>query len=441
MKILARTIVLLVSLLPALALATEAGINSTTLFRFEERSIPGFSKQTVVPATQFIGADLGKIGDENLSFHFYGWGRLDLADRSTAEGDTDGDLTYGYLKYHFPKANSEIKAGRFFTFEGGVAEQIDGVAARADLLPAYAGLALSLFSGAPVKLDRANDNKGDYIVGGRLSYRYASIIELGASAVHEGGMDRNGPNSDLKNYRQTVGGDIWLSPHKMVELNGRTYYNTATSGISEHSYHAIVTPLAGLLLAAEFNQNYLKDFFSASSLRSLFNPDGDDKLTTFGAGITYTIAKPVELTLDYKHFARDTRKDSNRFGGELRLTLADGKVRSGLSYHRVDAGERKASAGLEGFPITSYNEVRGFALYTKDKYDASLDSIVHIFDNKIFNTKTAYEIQASAGYRIMPSLKLSGDLSYGDNPQQSDEVKGLIRLTFNYNYASKGAGK
>jgi hypothetical protein len=227
----------------------------------------------------------------------------------------------------------------------------------------------------------------------------------------------------------------------MVELNGRTYYNTATSGISEHSYHAIVTPLAGLLLAAEFNQNYLKDFFSASSLRSLFNPDGDDKLTTFGAGITYTIAKPVELTLDYKHFARDTRKDSNRFGGELRLTLADGKVRSGLSYHRVDAGERKASAGLEGFPITSYNEVRGFALYTKDKYDASLDSIVHIFDNKIFNTKTAYEIQASAGYRIMPSLKLSGDLSYGDNPQQSDEVKGLIRLTFNYNYASKGAGK
>ena len=225
MKSLAGTIVFLISMLPALALATDAGINSTTLFRFEERSVPGFDKQRVIPATQFLGADLDGIGDENLSFHFYGWGRLDLGDRSTDGRKTDGDLTYGYLRYHFPKSNGEIKAGRFFIYEGGIAESIDGVSARADLIPAYEGLALSLFTGAPVALDRANDNKGDYIAGGRLSYRYASLLELGASIVHEGGMDRNGPNNDLKSFRQTIGGDIWLRPHKMVELNGRTYYN------------------------------------------------------------------------------------------------------------------------------------------------------------------------------------------------------------------------
>lgn len=431
MKILAGTIVFLVSLLPITALATDAGIDSTTLFRFEERSAPGFDKQRVIPATQFLGADVNGIGDENLSFHFYGWGRVDLADRSTADGKSDGDLTYGYLRYYFPKANGEIKAGRFFIYEGGIVESINGVSARADLLPTYQGLALSLFGGVPVALDRPNDNKGNYIGGGRLSYRYAGLLELGGSVVHEGGMDRNGPDSDLKNYRQLVGGDIWLTPLKMVELNGRTFYNTATGGISENSYLLTLKPSSRLTVTGLFDQYNFKDYFSDTNLRSLFNPDAGDKFKSYGGSVTCVLAKPVEITADYRRYQRDSKGNSNRYGAELRATLADNRVRSGFSYHRLDA-----AAGID-----SYHEVRGYALYDQGRYFGSIDAISHFFDDSIENRKTAFEAIASIGYRIMPDLALSGDLSYGENPLMAEDLRGVIRLTYNYNYTNKGAGK
>jgi len=50
----------LVALFPSIACAADLGVSSTTLFRFEQRAFPGFAKQTVVPATQFLGADLDK---------------------------------------------------------------------------------------------------------------------------------------------------------------------------------------------------------------------------------------------------------------------------------------------------------------------------------------------------------------------------------------------
>src|SRR5690349_24877151 len=112
----------LVTLLPSLACAADAVVSSTTLFRFEQRAFPGFSKQTVVPATEYLGADMEKLGDGNLSFHLYGWGRVDLADRSTSDGTTDGSLASGYLRYSFRTANSDVKAVRFFVREGAAVE-------------------------------------------------------------------------------------------------------------------------------------------------------------------------------------------------------------------------------------------------------------------------------------------------------------------------------
>ncbi|KAF0215676.1 MAG: hypothetical protein FD174_4024, partial [Geobacteraceae bacterium] len=112
------TYVFFLLLLPALAYAVDTEATGTTILRFEERSVPGFEKQKAVPATQFVGVDADKIGGGNLSLHLYGWGRVDLADRSTDEGTTDGNLTYGYLLYRLPKANGQVKAGRFFIYEG-----------------------------------------------------------------------------------------------------------------------------------------------------------------------------------------------------------------------------------------------------------------------------------------------------------------------------------
>jgi hypothetical protein len=423
----------LVSLFPSFACAADLGVSSTTLFRFEQRAFPGFAKQTVVPATQFLGADLDKIGDGNLSLHLYGWGRVDLADRSTSEGTTDGDLTYGYLSYRLPTADGEIKAGRFFINEGVAAEQIDGLSARTDL---QKGFALTMFGGVPVKLDRDSKSKGDYIAGGRGSWRLKGVLELGLSGLREGGVTINSATG-AKDDRQMVGGDIWLSPLRTIELNGHTFYNASMSGLAEHSYLLTVKPHKSWSVSGTFNEQQFKNYFTYSNIRSLFNPDNGGELKSYGGAVTWSAAAPVEVTADYRHYHRagdvrpDSNGDSDRYGADARLTLLDKKVRTGFAYHRSD--------GANSF--NSYHEVRGYGLYDAARYVASLDAIGQFFKNSVSNKKEAFEVIASAGYRIMPELLLSGDVSYGRNPQFDDEVRGVLRLTYNHTYTSKGAKK
>jgi hypothetical protein len=421
----------LVSLLPSLACAADLELSSTTLFRFEQRAFPGFASQTVAPATQFLRVDLDKIGDDNLSLHLYGWERLELADRSTSEGPNDGDLAYGYLNYRFPTANAEIKAGRFIVREGIAAEDIDGVSARADL---RGGFTVSLFGGAPVKLDGDTKNKGDYIAGGRGSYRLKGKLELGVSGLHESNVTLN-PADNAKFDRQLVGGDIWFSPHRFIELNGHTFYNASTEGIAEHSYLLSFKPTRIFSASAIYNEQRFENYFTYTNIRSLFNPDNSGEVKSYGGSIGWTVAAPVELTADYRHYNRtsvvstDNNGNSDRYGLDARLTFLDKKLRSGLAYHRSD--------GAAGF--NSYNELRGYCLYDSGRYVISIDAIAQLYKNSIFNRNEAIELVASGGYRILQNLLLSGEIGYSRNPQFSDDVKGVLKLSYNYAYKSKGA--
>ncbi|HXE96842.1 MAG TPA: hypothetical protein VN642_10575 [Dongiaceae bacterium] len=423
----------LVTLIPSLAGAADLGMSSTTLFRFEQRAFPGFAKVTAAPATEFLRADLEKIGDGNLSLHLYGWERLDLADRSTSEKSNDGDLTYGYLDYRFPTANAQIKAGRFFINEGVAAEQVDGVSARADLRK---GFTLAMFGGAPVKLDRDSKSKGDYIAGGRGSYRLKGILELGVSGLYEGGVTLN-TATNTKDTRQLVGGDIWLSPHRFIDLNGHTFYNASTDGIAEHSYLLAVKPSRIFSISGIYNEQRFNNYFTYSNVRSLFNPDNGGEVKSYGGTVGWTIAAPAELTADYRHYNRtsqvitDNNGTSNRYGVDARLTFLDRKLRSGFAYHRSD--------GATGF--NAYNEVRGYCLYDTGRYVTSVDAIAQFYKNSIFNRKEAFELVASNGYRILQNLLLSGEISYSRNPQFNDDVRGVLKLAYNYAYSSKGAKK
>ena len=423
----------LVSLSPSLVCAADVGLSSTTLFRFEQRAFPGFDKQTAIPVTQFLRADLDKAGDGNLSLHIYGWERVDLADKSTNEGSTDGDLAYGYLAYRFPKANAEIKGGRLMVREGVAAEQIDGFSARADL---QKGFTLAMFGGAPVKLDLNTKNKGDYIVGGRGSYRLRGKLELGVSGLQEGGVIINTAGT-AKDNRQLVGGDIWLSPYRMLELNGHTFYNAATDGIAEHSYLLEFKPSRIISASATYNEQRFENYFTYSNIRSLFNPDNGGEVKSYGGGISWTVAAPLEMTADYRHYSRsslvstDNNGNSDRYGVDARMIFLDKKLRSGLAFHRSD--------GAAGF--NSYDEVRGFCLYDSGRYVTSMDAIAQFYKNSIFNRKEAFELIASGGYRILQDLLLSGEIGYGRNPQFNDDLRGVLKLTYNYEYTNKGAKK
>jgi len=419
MKI-AEALALSLLLFPVASLAAGLEVGGTTILRFEQRGAPGVSKATLVPALQYLGLDADRLGNGNLSAHLFGWGRVDLADESGAEGKSEGDLSHAFLSYRFARANGEIKAGRFTLTEPGSFEYLDGVSARADL--AVKGVSTLLFAGAPVKGAGESSNRGDYLTGAQLSYRHPTrVFELAASLVREGGMQID-PAAAQEDYRQDVAADLLLAPFRGAELTGRTSYNTATGGLSEGSCR-LGYRRERLSVAALYQSYDLKHYYAASSIPSLFNPNNGASYAVYGAEATWRVSPLLEANLDYRHYDRDLTGTSDRGGGMLRLNLAERGILSGLSYHR-------SASRRDG--LNSYHELRGYCLYDKARLSASLDLIAQLYDNEIDSEKGAYQGVASLGYRFYPEVALSADLSLAANPRYDNEVKGLLRLVWNY---------
>jgi hypothetical protein len=422
--------------LPGAAMSAEISVDATSIVRFEQRADQGVSKKDILPATQFLGLDADKLADGNLSLHVYGWGRYDIADKSYNDDRFGGKLTYGYLQYRFKAANADMRAGRFFVHEGIVNEQIDGVSLRTDL---PLGFGLSAFGGANVHtkklLNENSDGKGEGNFGGRLNYRYRGVLELGASGQYE----TDAPtliNHNTGDHR-LVGGDIWFSPHKSVELMGHTSYNMVTKGVAEHSYLMNVKPLQHLVLTGEFNEHREHNYFFTWVTFPQLALNPADRSRSIGGSASYEIGKAVEIAADYKHYVREFG-NADRYGADIKFSFLEHSMRSGLGYHYLRAGNTFSAVGN---PSASYHELRAYALHDTKTYFASVDAIDYIFKEKINNEKSAWEAMASLGYHLTPDLAVSGDFSYGRNPQFTEEIKGLVRLTYNMAFDSKGGKK
>ncbi|UFS71402.1 hypothetical protein LPW11_04205 [Geomonas sp. RF6] len=428
---------------PAAAVA-ETTVDSTTVFRLFQDSRAGYDTKEFAPALQFLGLDVNGLHGGDLSLHFYGWGRVDLAEKSYNNQQADGNLTYGYAQYRFKAANAQARAGRFFVHEGIVNEQVDGVSARTDL--PY-GFGLSTFGGATVHTTdipgESTDGKGDAVFGGRVNYRYGGLLELGLAGVYE----TKAPTLTSTAYagrfgdHRLVGGDIWLSPHRMVQLMGRTSYNTETSGIAEQSYLLQLTPLKDLVVTGEFNDYHDRDlFYSSAFFAGLLNGNNlNQDSRSYGGTATYTVNSQVEVGGDFKHYTRDIGK-ADRFGGEVRYANAKNAVRAGAGYHYLRTSPDFAiipSSDASG----SFHEVRGYAMRDTKSYFTALDLIGYFFKKDVKGRDAAWEATGSVGYHFTPALAISGDVSYGSNPQYTDEFKGLLRLTYTMKTAAKGDTK
>lgn len=419
--------------LPGAALSAEISVDATSIARFEPRADQGVPKKDLAPFTQFLGLDAAKLADGNLSLHVYGWGRGDILDKSYNNDDFAGSLTYGYLQYRFKEANADIRAGRFFVHEGIVNEQIDGAGIRTAL---PLGFGFSAFGGANVhtkKLFNENsDGKGEGNFGGRLNYRYKGVLELGASGQYETQAPTLINHANV-NHR-LVGGDVWFSPHKSVELMGHTSYNTVTKGVAEHSYLMNVKPLQHLVLTGEYNEHRERNYFYTWVTFSQFALNPSERSHSLGGSASYEFSKALEVAADYKHYTREI-SNADRYGADIRLSFLNNSVRSGLGYHYLRAGKEFA---IGDNPSASYHELRAFALHDTKTYFAAVDVLDFIFKDKVYNEKNAWEAMASLGYHLTPELAVSGDFSYGRNPQFTEEIKGLVRLTYNMAFDSKG---
>ncbi|MCM0082550.1 hypothetical protein L4X63_13200 [Geomonas sp. Red32] len=437
---------LLLAALPAAALA-DGSVDSTTILRIEEDNHAGFQSKTLAPLTEFLGLDADQLGDGRLSVHLYGWGRVSLADRydpvDGGDSSVGGALNYGFLQYRFDHANARARAGRFFISEGIVNEQVDGGSFKTDL--PY-GFGVSAFGGATVHtvkiLGADTDGKGDAIAGGRVNYRKGGLLELGFSGVYETDAPTVSSNNFLPGTfgsHRLIGGDIWLRPFQMVQVSGHTSYNTETKGIAEHSYLVQAFPVSKLTLAASYDEQRDRSFFYSSLLFADMLRNLNQNSKAIGGMATYSLTDNVDVTADYKNYKRDVGR-AERFGGEVRGNFLKNTLRTGVDYHYLRASENFAVVPVDG-ASGSYHAARGYVMHDTKGYFASLDLIGYFFKTRIENRNNAWETVAGLGYHLTPDLSLSGDLSYGQNPQYNDELKGLVRLTYNVKFADKGDKK
>lgn len=397
----------------AVALAEPVAISgeSSTVFRMGQ----GSDRKDYYPVYEYLQLSADNLSkDGGLSFHFGGWGRVDLADK-TRNRSNDGDLRYGYLTYQHSKNNLVVSAGRQFIAEGVMTQKFDGLYLRSDLA---GGFGAAAFVGAPV-VTEPNEKGGSFVYGGRVTHTLGSNYTIGVSALQT--REGNG------RFREEEGVDVWAQPIKQISLAGRSSYNSMTSGWMEHTYSLSYLPSDRFRMSADVSNVNYKDFFygaTTSAFRMVGkNLDPNEKLLSLGGTVAYQPIGSIALLARYTNNSYDIAKTAHYYGAGLTYS-GDKGYSAGASVYRMDGQVKELQ----------YTEARLYAGKKFDKFDLALDLINLFFDKKVNGEKNAFTAIAAASYRLTNALKLTGDVDYSRNPEFKNELKGLVKLSYAFDF-------
>lgn len=412
-------------LLPLLLVGTvraaDVSLSSKTYLRFYEREAVGQTNR-FIPAYEYLSGDAANLGGKPIAFHFYGWGRVDLADES-GTGKTAGEVGSAYLEYLHPQGNAQMKLGRFFLTEGAAMETLDGGFVK---MTTPVGLGFSAFGGAPVEYSILDNTKGgDSLYGGRIFFARSGFVEIGASYLKEDGPFQG-------EDRELYGGDLWLRVAGPVELSGQAVYNRSVREMASQRYAVRIVPGAAFDISAGYESYTYKGLFQ-TTLNPAFvfsAADNNDKVRTFFGIVDWTFVPGWTLEVAAKNIRHDRSDpgDANRGEVGLRYTYNGKKDVAGLSAGIVSADQDR----------NEYQEYRGFATYSPSKFRLALDALTQQYKRAIFGKKNAYQVVASAGYRLLDALQVSGDLTYTQSPEFQKDYAGLIRASLELGTSTGG---
>ena len=427
-KRLLPAVVAITLLLPLLfagtAPAADLSLSSKTYGLAYERETTGGQKDRYVPLYEYLSADAANLGGKPLSFHFYGWGRVDLGEDS-GSGSTSGEVGSIYLEYLHPEGNAQAKLGRFFLTEGAAMEIIDGAFVKATT---PVGLGVSLYGGIPVEYSILNNaSGGDSLFGGRVFFVRPGFVEIGASYLKENGSFQEGEDREL------VGGDLWLRVAPSVELTGQATYNRSVSEMASQRYAVRIVPGATFDISAGYESYTYKGLFQPALNPAFVSPsvDSDDEVRTIFGIVDWAFTPGWTLEVAGKILRHDKSDpgDANRGEVGVRYTYNDKKDVAGFSAAFVSADQAE----------NEYQEYRGFASYSPSKLRLTLDALTQRYKEEINGKKDQYQVVATAGYQLLASLQLSGNLTYTQSPNFQEDWAGLIRV--NYDFATSTGGK
>jgi hypothetical protein len=374
------------------------------------------------PLYEYLSFRADDIGTQALSFHVGGWygydfgnGNYDDSKRST------GDLQYAYLSYKRSTGNAYANLGRLMVTQGMASSQLDGAALGTDL---KWGFGISAFGGVP--LETARDSRvGDSVYGGRINQGIDGLYRIGVSYL----MEKN----DSLDFRKEEGVDLWIRPVEKVELLGGSLYNGLTSAVARHAYYLTLGPFSALTLRGQFTEISYKDFFTSPTL-SVFQlqpggpMDPDEKLKMYGGEASLT-SGPVTFSADYKQYAYNVAGTAQYYGVRLSYSGAQNTV-AGLSAHRLNGKTDNLK----------YNEYRLYGHRTFGRADLTADLFSVAYAEEINGIKNAYSASLACGYALTTRARLGADVEYAQDPFFSKDVRGLVKLVYNFDIAPGAKG-
>jgi hypothetical protein len=416
-KIIASLIVSFLLFDPAGVFATDIHSFSRTYLRFRETA----NGDNLVPLYEYLDLNVENIEGKGVSFFAGGWGRVDLADESFT-GRTAGDLQYAYLSFWGMPGDNTIDFGRFYIMEGVASEQIDGIALNTRL---QKGFAFSVYGGIPVETDF--DNRGsDYIFGGRVSYENrgenGALFRVGVSALKE--------DNDSNDFREEEGIDVWIRPVDKIEVQGRSFYNSISSGWMEHTYYVTAKPIEKLHITGDVSYVDYGNYFQSPTL-SVFTPffqNPDETVLTIGFGGEYTLSNRFSAGVDYKNFEYDLMGSADLYGGKLTYS-GPKSLGGGLSLHRMD-GETDELA---------YYQFRIYGIKDFGKLDFTVDIFDVNYDEAIQGEDNAFSISVAGGYNINEKARIGADFEYSENPNFDEDLRIFIKFLYQFGEIPWGA--
>jgi len=384
----------------------EINVTSKTYLRFYHDA----RDNAYAPLYEYVELESRDQEHGRWDFYLSSWWGHDLQTLGEDSRNRD-ELTYAYLRYSpYQDKHVLLSAGRHFIFEGVTAELIDGVSARWEITPLNG---VTLFGGVPVITD-FDQRGGDSAYGGRIYQRIPSTAEVGLSLLSE--------RNDGARFREEAGVDLWLLPLRRVEVKGHSFYNTITSGWSEHAYILRIFPAKTLTVTGSYNRTSYNDAFSTRTL-SVFSPDflgKDETLTKAGGMVEYRISDAVTGVVDYNNYSYKTMGDAGYYGARVSAVLAG--ISTGASVHRMEGDVERLR----------YIETRFYTAADVPSWRFSIDAINQNYDQAYNGVRNAYSVNGTARYALSESMTSSLSADYSKTPDFTRNTTVMVNLVYNF---------
>jgi hypothetical protein len=406
--------------------------SSTTLLLGRQDWRDG-SLQTAVPLYELVNLDASDVRTPYANFEIAlsTWGALDMADvRSWQNGALTtsrftGDVNVGFIRASFLGQRLSLKLGRQMVADGNARMvQLDGAEARL-VLPA--GFGLSGYAGSPVAPRFATrggdlavgDIRATFATGGRVSWQYPGLLDVGASLAMA--TDHGDP------VRQDMGADVRLTPHRLVQLTGSTWWSLYEGRLGEASFAALLFPVRHLDVTVDYRHILPDLFLPRNSILSVFV---SEKRNDLGGAVRWSGVKDLVLDADYHLLLQDSGQGHWARGkATLHPTGPATTVGAELSL-------LKNAGGTSDINDNGYQEVRLFgARQLARAVTGTLDLMAYFFDKDVNGQSRSLAATATLAYELPRGWRAALAGTAGSTPYLETQFEIMAKLAYQQTYA------